>query len=575
MAKKKKKAHSKSKTSHKAHHKKDVIKKAHSKGKHHKATKHLKGKAKVNKGEVKTPKVAPGVTIDSYQFLAKGLPVKISIKKVPSEFVPVYNLSTPAISQTTNLVLEKIRHELINAVELGIVDISDVKKSVDAEKKFEETISPLVRKYFPDVDKRTEAFLTAALIQRSLGLGDIESLMHDDNLEEIAINNANEPVWAYHRKHGWCKTTINLKNEDQVRHYASMIGRKVGRQLNMLKPLMDANLGSGDRVNATLSPISTHGNTITLRKFASKAWTITDMITTKTIDFEAAALIWEAMQYELSIIVAGGTATGKTSFLNALCAFIPPNQRVITIEDTRELRLPKFLQWVPMVTRQPNQEGKGAVTMLDLMVNSLRMRPDRILVGEIRRKAEAEVLFEAIHTGHSVYATVHANNTEETITRLTNPPIDIPKTMLPALSMIVVQYRNRRTGIRRTFEVSEILENATGHTLMQYDMRRDKLRKIGKSKSVVKTLHLYTGISKRELRRQLKEKENILKYLVKNNINTVDEVGGIFAEYYADSKKLMQKIRHPPKSAHKTSAKKSHHKTKHTKIHKKTHKKRK
>ena len=121
-------------------------------------------------------------------------------------------------------------------------------------------------------------------------------------------------------------------------------------------------------------------------------------------------------------------------------------QRIISIEDTRELTLPVSLHWVPMETRLPNPEGKGEVTMLDLVVNSLRMRPDRIIMGEIRRKREAEVLFEAMHTGHSVYATLHANDVDETIARLTNPPIDVPKQLLSSVNMLAVMNRNRRTG---------------------------------------------------------------------------------------------------------------------------------
>jgi len=178
-----------------------------------------------------------------------------------------------------------------------------------------------------------------------------------------------------------------------------------------------------------------------------------------------------------------------------------------------------------------------------LLVNSLRMRPDRILVGEIRRKREAEVLFEAIHTGHSVYATVHANDTRETITRLVNPPIEIPRTMLPAISMIVVQYRNRRTGLRRTFQVSEILPDSEPNILMQLDLKSDKFNKINKSKSLMNTIEMFTGLSKSKLNSLLKEKEVVLKWLVKQNINTVDTVGKVMAEYYTNKEKLMKAIR--------------------------------
>jgi Flp pilus assembly CpaF family ATPase len=142
-----------------------------------------------------------------------------------------------------------------------------------------------------------------------------------------------------------------------------------------------------------------------------------------SMSYEMAALLWQAIQFEMNIIIAGGTASGKTSALNGLLALVQPFQRIVTIEDTRELMLPSFQwNWVPLVTRQPNPEGAGEVTMLDLVVNSLRMRPDRIVMGEIRRKKEAEVLFEAIHTGHSVYATIHADTGSQVIKRLIEPP---------------------------------------------------------------------------------------------------------------------------------------------------------
>ena len=217
------------------------------------------------------------------------------------------------------------------------------------------------------------------------------------------------------------------KNEEMIYDYASMIARKVGRQINVLNPMLDAHLPTGDRVNSTVFPISQFGNTLTIRKFSKNPWTITNLIRSKTVSPEVAALIWICIQNELSLIVSGGTGSGKTSFLNAMAGLIPANQRIISIEDTRELTLPSFLHWIPMNTREANPEGKGEVTMLDLMVNALRQRPDRILVGEIRRQREAEILFEAMHTGHSVYATLHADNSEQTISRLLNPPINIPK----------------------------------------------------------------------------------------------------------------------------------------------------
>ncbi len=483
------------------------------------------------------------ILLDSYEYKSKDVPITIRVTRVKGEFVPIFEVRISSISKTTEFLLEKIRQELIQKVSFGVSDIIDVKKTPEIESLFEETIADLIHKHFPDADEQTSAFLTSYLIARSLGLGNIEFLMDDANLEEIVINQADEPVWVYHKKHGWLKTNIFLKDEEQVKHYAALIGRKVGRQISVLEPLLDAHLNEGDRVNATLSPISTAGNTITIRKFSRDPWTITRLIKSGTISSEAAAWIWMAMQYEMSILIAGGTASGKTSALNCFANFFPPNHRILSIEDTREIQLPRFLHWVPLNTRLPNAEGKGEISMEDLLVNSLRMRPDRILVGEVRRKREAETLFEAIHTGHSVYATFHANTAEEAVERLTNPPIEVPPVMLPAISLIVVQFRNRRTGKRRTFQIAEILPGSAHNILLQYDAQKDKLVKVNKSKRFFQTLKLYTGLGEQALRKEIVEKQRVLDYLVKFDITDVDEVGRIVAEYYTNKEAVLRAVK--------------------------------
>tara|TARA_Y100000310_G_scaffold219247_1_gene220638 strand:- start:3455 stop:5092 length:1638 start_codon:yes stop_codon:yes gene_type:complete len=477
-----------------------------------------------------------------YEFESDNIPITVTIYTKEGEYIPIYDISIASITRNTEILLDRIRQELTTQVTIGMTEIMSTKDTGDIEKKFIDAISGLIDKYFPHANDKTSEFLKTYLIQKSLGLGNIEILMDDKNLEEIAINNSSEVVWVYHVKHGWLKTTIKIESEDQIKHYSSMIGRKVGRQINVLSPLMDAYLARGDRVNATLMPVSVKGNTITLRKFAAKPFTITDFIKANTLSAEAAALIWIGVQYELSALIAGGTATGKTSMLNVISNFLPPNQRVISIEDTREIQLPKFLHWVPMITRLPNPEGKGEISMLDLLVNSLRMRPDRIIFGEIRRKKEAEVLFEAIHTGHSVYATLHANDTNETIARLTTPPIDIPKSLLPAISMIIVQYRNRRTGVRKSFQISEILPNSESNVIMQLDIKQGIMTKVNESKNLLSTIELFTGMSKNMLNKSIQERVKVLKWLVKQEINTVDSVGRIMAEYYTNGDDLMKYV---------------------------------
>ncbi len=531
--------------------KKRGVKKVHGRARHHlqkrsrpKASRHPARKSAAAGKQSEHQHFGNAKVIDSYKFTSLNMPISVRIFMEQDDFVPRYELSISTISRNTEIILERIRKELVHKVSLGMVDITQAKRSGIIEDKFSETIKDLVQKYFPDIDEQTSNFLSSYLIQKSLGLGQIEILMDDEALEEIAVNSAEEPVWVYHRKHGWLKTNIRVESEEKIRHYASMIGRKVGRQITILNPLMDANLDTGDRVNATLMPISNVGNTITLRKFATKPWTITSFIKAGAISAAAAALIWQAVHYEMSALIAGGTASGKTSMLNVVANFFPPNQRIISIEDTREIKLPAFLHWLPMVTRLANPEGKGEISMLDLLVNSLRQRPDRIIVGEIRKKREAEVLFEAIHTGHSVYATVHANDVKETITRLTNPPIEIPKSMLPAVSLIIVQYRNRRTGNRRTFQIAEILPDSSANILMQHNTKTDKLETVSKSKVLTKELELYTGTSAAAFAKEVAEKEAVLKWLVKQDIDGVDNVGRVIAEYYTNKENLMKYVRH-------------------------------
>lgn len=487
-----------------------------------------------------------------YEYKSGDIPIKVTIEKKSSEFTPVYSLEVSAISKTTEFILEKIRQELIRKVDLGIMDLNDIKKTGVVEDRFEELIGILIQKYLPDSDPETSHFLTSYLKIKSLGLGNLELLMNDHLLEEIVVNEAKSPVWVYHKMYGWLKTNISLASEEQIRHYASIIGRRVGRQITVLTPLLDAHLNDGDRVNATLSPVSTEGNTITIRKFSRDPWTITKFLKSKTIIPDAAALIWSAIQYELSAIIAGGTASGKTSALNVFASLFPPNQRIISIEDTREIRLPKFLHWVPLNTVLANAEGRGEVTMGTLLVNSLRMRPDRILVGEVRRQREAETLFEAIHTGHSVYATFHANNAQEVVDRLTNPPINIARIMLPAISLIIVQFRNRRSGKRRTYQIAEINPDGSISILSQYDAKKDELVEKEKASSRLRSdgspyafydnIRAVTGMTNKEIADDLKEKVKVLNYLVEHNIDAVDAVGRIMAEYYTDKDNLMRYV---------------------------------
>jgi len=484
-----------------------------------------------------------GKILDKYIISSDKVFGNVKIVKEPNEFVPIYKLSLPEVERGTLILLDQIKEKLISEMKLSVSDLLDPRKIIEIKKKFYLKSLEIMERQMPNLPIDKKQLLSGLMVHEMVGLGKIEMFLGDGNLEEIVINNSEEPCWVYHKKFGWLKTNIKMENEFRIKNYASSIGRRVGKQISILNPLLDAHLISGDRVNATLFPISTKGNTITIRLFRRNPWTITDLIENKTVDIKSSALIWLGMQYEMNILISGGTGTGKTSFMNAIIPFTPPNQRIISIEDTREIVLPKFLHWVPLTTREPNPEGKGQVNMLNLLVNSLRMRPDRIIVGEIRRQKQAEVLFEAMHTGHSVYATLHADTADETYRRLVNPPINVPETLVEAIDLIVVMYRDRRSSIRRVFEIAEFARGQKGisvNIISRWDPRKDVIKDVKKSTKFIQKLKMFTGFTDSQIKKDFSEKEKILKWIVKNKINTVNAVGKVVAEYYNDPEKVLK-----------------------------------
>lgn len=481
-----------------------------------------------------------------YEITSDNLTANITILETEDEYIPIYSVEQPKLHEATHAILNHVREEVISMVQLTTSEFIDPKTYSEVKEKFMAKAMEILGQLLPESSEDEKKILVGILIHEMLGLGDIEILLNDNYLEEIVINNCEEPVWVYHKKFGWVKTTINFKNEETIYNYMAAIGRKVGRQITNVHPLMDAHLSTGDRVNATLFPISTKGNTITIRRFSRSPWTIINMIDPKikTLSIEVAAIIWLSMQFELNILVVGGTASGKTSLLNALIPFIPPNQRILSIEDTREIQLPKYLHWIPFSSREPNPEGQGGVSMLDLLTNALRMRPDRIIVGEIRRAKEAEVMFEAIRTGHSAYATFHSDTADQAYKRLTNPPIDLPEPLISALHLMLIQYRHRRKGIRRNLELAEIipLEDLSNkvNVIYKWNARDDTFEKVGRYIRLLNELHLSTGMNEIEIEEDLKEKQTILQWMLDYNIKSVNAVGKVFAEYYRDERKIVE-----------------------------------
>jgi flagellar protein FlaI len=498
---------------------------------------HLKLKKKLEAEEVSKP---DGKILDEYQIEVNHVISYVSIIDAKKESRPFYYIASPVLGPYTKEFMEHVRDDLARVITIQGEEISDSRRFDEVRDKFYGAALNQLSEELPNLDEEKRRTLAGILLHRMYGLGDIEMLMADDWLEEVAVNGSAEPISVYHRKFGWMKTNLRLESEEEVYNYASQIGRKAGREISLLAPILDAHLSTGDRANATLFPISTSGNTITIRRFARNPWTLVDFIDKKmnTLSTEMAAFLWLCMQYEVNMLVVGGTASGKTSTLNTLCALIPPSNRTVTIEDTRELSLPQYLKWnwVPLTTRNKNPEGQGQVSMLDLMMTSLRMRPDRIIVGEIRRRREAEVLFEAMHTGHAVCSTMHADTASQVLRRLTHPPIELPMAELESLQLIVVQYRDRRKEIRRVYEISELIvspvEAVVLNNLFKWKPRTDTFEKVNESSRILEDLNLHTGMNSKEIKKDIEDKIEILEWMDASKISSVDDVGAVIGLYY-------------------------------------------
>lgn len=480
--------------------------------------------------------------IDSYEIEFENTKIPIVIYKNDGDMVATYEVGILEVAQYTSLIIEKIKEDLLRE---GIFEQEeDSNFDYDVLKKaYIKKVNELLKYYLPMLSLEEKDRLVTYIVQKSLDLGFVDILISDSGIEELTINGSKLEIMIYHRKHGWLKTNLKFLTDDEIKNIATRIALENKKFFSNLNPLLDAHLRGGHRVNATMDPISTKGSTMTIRRFSDKPWTVTDLIISGTATPATLALIWIAMENELSIIVAGGTGSGKTSYLNSISTFIPATQRIISVEDTREIRLPDYAHWVPMEARQPNQEGKAGVSMLDLIVNSLRMRPDRIIIGEIRKKEEAEVLFEAMRTGHSVYGSFHANNAEETILRLSSPPIEIPKITLSALGLIVIQHRDRKSGRRVTLQVAELDKEGNESVCIQFDPKKGKQVFKKKPMKMIKMLEEFQGISEEQFMKELKDRVIVLEYLAKFKINQIDNVGKIINRYLTNKTELFTQIK--------------------------------
>ncbi|MBN1860865.1 MAG: type II/IV secretion system ATPase subunit, partial [Candidatus Thermoplasmatota archaeon] len=432
-------------------------------------------------------------------------------------------------------------------------------KTADLEAKGEgkylsEKVDLILDDYMLNIDALTKKKLLYYLEKESIGLGKLESIMKDPNIEDISCDGSGVFIFLYHRRYGSLKSNVQFNEEDELTAFVVKLAQKCGKHISISEPMLDATMPDGSRIQMTLSTeVTTKGSTFTIRKFSEDPFSPPDLVEFHTMSSEMVAYMWLAVENGINALIAGGTAAGKTSTLNALCLFIPRESKIVTIEETREINLP-HPNWIPGVVRSGFGEVVGnkvigEIDLYDLMKAALRQRPEYILVGEIRGK-EAYVLFQAMATGHTTYSTVHADSAQSLIHRLEGKPIEIPRIMLQTLDIVIIQVisRVKNKRARRCKQIIEIIDidpttkEILTNEVFRWDPIEDKFVYSGKS-YVLERIRAEKDISREGMISEIKNRTTLLDWMNKNNIREFKKVATIVAQYMDNPTEVMKKIR--------------------------------
>jgi len=385
------------------------------------------------------------------------------------------------------------------------------------------------------------------LFRNFIGLNEIEALMRDYFIEDIECNGVNTPLYIIHRLYRNMRTNIVFKDVDYLASFVEKLAQRCGKYISYASPLLDGSLPDGSRVNSTYTiDITSRGPTFSIRKFTKIPWTPIQLIALNTLSPEMLAYFWLLIQYKSNILITGSTASGKTTLLNALAFFIPPEARVISIEDTKEINLYRE-NWLPSVARTAIGTGKvGEVDLFDLLKNSFRQNPDYVIVGEVRGK-EAFVLFQGMASGHSSISTMHADSVDTVIKRLETPPIELSPTLVNTLDAVTIMSHAivKKKQTRKLRSIVEIVRVdpdgiALTNTPFVWNPRDDKFY-FKKDSKVFEKIGRRYGLTIEELEQEFELRTKLLNELYKRKIFGFERVQKEINSYYKNSKAVLAK----------------------------------
>jgi flagellar protein FlaI len=488
--------------------------------------------------------------------------------KEPYSFVRVtyHNGRNEYLYEVIEPPLSSVELELLNRLKVTLIDKFQPLPDTDVPTKSRE-LRRMVDEQFREWDLSPNPVSKGRILyyleRDFIGYGICDVPMVDTEVEDISCDGVGIPLYIYHRKYGSIKSNLKFQDATELDAYVIWMAQRSGRHISVANPMLDATVPDGSRLQATLGThVTKRGSSFTIRRFRDNPFTPVDLLKFKTMSPEMMAYLWIAIENGQSMMVCGGTASGKTTTLNAVLLFIPPQMKIVSIEDTRELNLPHE-NWIPSLTRagfgaKNVMTGKapGEIDMFDLLAAALRQRPQYLMVGEVRG-AEAFIVFQAMATGKTCYTTFHAESVSAMVHRMENPPISLPRSLVSALNLVLLQ-KQVKVGTkmtRRVFNLTEIvgLDPETNelitNSVYSWNPADDTFLYSGHS-YIYERVAIMRNWTMKEMDREVKRRVEILEYMrwkeaqaTRQKPFTHRDVGRLVAFYYKEPQEALKEAR--------------------------------
>jgi len=454
-----------------------------------------------------------------------------------------YRVLEPPLTHVDIENIRKIRELLIETSRVKLEEL----RSLPPEEILKKEIMFIIKKF--KIPVREEAFDKIYYYVRrdTLGYGKIDIPMKDKNVEDLSCDGVGSPIYVWHRKYESIPSNIIFENSEELDSLLIKMSYKAGKQISIAQPIVEGSLPGGFRIHLTLSEVSRKGGSFTIRKFREIPFSVIDLINLGTLNSLAAAYLWYNIEEGKSMMIIGATASGKTTTLNAIATFIRPEAKIITIEDTPELNL-LHENWVPLMTRPSYEEWVKNVDLYELLRSAMRMRPDYLLIGEIRGR-EAFTLFQAIATGHSGMCTMHAENIDYAIKRLLAVPMEIPLFLLPVMN-IYAHIKRLKVGervVRRIVSIQEAVDidmrkkSLILEEVFRYNPVNDQLEQVNES-TLLKRIAEQKFKTYNDILEEINRRKEIVEFLARKHITSFEHISRVTRDYYYSPTRVYRAI---------------------------------